>query len=160
MQHSISDPQQIWKTLITRSWWYEPPFMHVISCDQNGRSQFSAFSQGYIYSFLLTSRTLRVNNFEHIQHWLLIFCMLQDTGNHGLPPKFDEASFKTSYFMLKIEVAVKHCNIHIVVKTGCTGKAMSRNFKWPNFKSTKHSNMKFLSVTLPYLMFNICNYQT
>ena len=68
--------------------------------------------------------------------------MLQDTGNHGLSPKFDEASSKTFYSMLKIKPMVKNRNVQIFEKLVAQGGAMSRNLKWSNSENTMHSDMK------------------
>ena len=74
-------------------------------------------------------RTLRVNNFRLVQYWLLIFKMLQDTGNYGLSPKFNEANFKFFYSMLKIKLMVKNWSVQILRELVADGDVMSRNLK-------------------------------
>ena len=74
-------------------------------------------------------RTLRVNNCRIIEYWLLIFYMLQDTDNHGLSSKFDEASFKTFNSMLKINLMVKNRSVQILRKLVAHGDVISRNLK-------------------------------
>ena len=83
--------------------------------------------------------------------------MLQDTGNYILSPKFDEASFKTFYSMLKIKLMVKNGSVQILRKLVAHGDVISRNLKCTNSESTPHSNMTLCSVILPYLMFDICS---
>ena len=83
--------------------------------------------------------------------------MLQDIGNHGLSPKFDEASSKTFHSMLQIKLTVKNRYVQILQKLVAQGGAVSRNLKRSNSESAARNDMKLCSVMLPYLIFDICN---